>query len=353
MDTKTFQNPIYLPILRGKKGEYDALKELDTDLKSKLLPLIEIPNIAWDFVKEQPATTTIKQIESSVKSIIKSWDKDYQFMVDAYLLEEDGTSNVINEIISKLHKEGFSPIPVLRVGLDDNYISILVRTNYICVRICNQDLEDFDINAEIERIKNVLNIGYENIYILLDMGAVDEKNIQMAKLFSVNLINNIHNIEKYLDVFLSLTSFPVNLSSCASNSTSTIKRVETLLHTHLHLISEKLSKVPKYSDYCISNPDVEEVDPRLMSMGAAIRYTTKDYWHIFKGGAIKKYGFEQYYELSEDVIKSPVYSGQDFSWGDKQIYEKATRKKSSGNATTWRQIATNHHITFMIKILSI
>lgn len=349
---KPVQNPIYLPILRGKKGEYNALKELDVDLKSKSLPLIEIPNIAWDFVKERSATTTIKQIESSVKSIIKSWDKDYQLLIDASLLEEDVTGYVINKIVSMLHQEGFSPIPVLRVGMDDNYVSGLARKDCICIRICSQDLEDFDVNTEIERIKSILNIGYENIYILLDMGAVDEKNIQMAQYFSSNFINSIRNIEKYLDVFLSLTSFPVNLSSCASNSTSTIKRVETLLHAHLHSISEKLAIVPKFSDYCVSNPDIEEIDPRLMSMGAAIRYTTKDYWYIFKGGAVKKYGFEQYYDLSENLVNSPVYLGQDFSWGDKQIYEKATSRKGSGNATTWRQIATNHHITFMIKILS-
>jgi hypothetical protein len=49
--------PIYIPVLKGKEGEFAALEALDplsTDIKPLLLPLIEIPSVPYDYANERP-----------------------------------------------------------------------------------------------------------------------------------------------------------------------------------------------------------------------------------------------------------------------------------------------------------
>lgn len=50
---------IYLPILKGKQGEYGALKELKCEHKKKILPLVEIPPITLA-INDKPIKTSIK-----------------------------------------------------------------------------------------------------------------------------------------------------------------------------------------------------------------------------------------------------------------------------------------------------
>ena len=42
---------MYIPILKWRQGEYLALDRLEDRVKDKVLPLIEIPPIEWDFEK--------------------------------------------------------------------------------------------------------------------------------------------------------------------------------------------------------------------------------------------------------------------------------------------------------------
>lgn len=53
----------YVPILKGKEGEYGALKELSSKIKSKLVPLIEVIAVPWDFDNEVPAKAIDDHLE--------------------------------------------------------------------------------------------------------------------------------------------------------------------------------------------------------------------------------------------------------------------------------------------------
>ena len=39
----------YIPILKWKQGEYQALSELTPEIKKNIVPLFEIPPIGFDF----------------------------------------------------------------------------------------------------------------------------------------------------------------------------------------------------------------------------------------------------------------------------------------------------------------
>lgn len=349
------KNPIYLPILKGKKGEYDALKELTSEEKKLILPLIEIPAIPWDFVNEKPATTIEKQIDSSVKSIIKTWNENLEILIDTYYLEENLNSKgdkTLNSIVEKLFKEKINAVPVLNVYSSDELLDSLIYDKTICIRVAFNEQELFDINIEIERIIKKLKIKHSQVYLLLDMGFIDQSQTHMAKIASTSFYTSINKIIEFKEIFFAATSFPINLSSCKTNSITKIDRIEIIINDHFNNSPTRIKRIPKFSDYCVSNPEIEEIDPRLMTMSASIRYTVDDAWYIFKAASVKKYSFEQFYDLAKEITSSTLYYGEDFSWGDKLINEKSKRQGGTGNPTTWRQIATNHHLTLMITNLS-
>ncbi|KQT20259.1 hypothetical protein ASG31_17675 [Chryseobacterium sp. Leaf404] len=251
-----------------------------------------------------------------------------------------------------LIEEEYSPIPVIHINTSDDILQQLVYQENICIRVNFEDQEEFDINDQIKRILESVGCKLSNVILLLDMNYLLPQNIHMAQVSSKALINSINNLNQFKDFYFASTSFPMNLSSCKTNSTTQIDRIEVVLYRYFELQADKLTRMPKFSDYVISNPDIEGMDPRLMTIGASIRYTDENTWYIFKGASIKKHGSEQYYELSRNILNSGIFSGEFFSWGDKQIKDKANDIGGPGNSTTWRQIGTNHHITFVVKQIS-
>jgi hypothetical protein len=45
-------HPSYVPLLKGKEGEYGALEALPSDIRTRLMPLIEIPDVPYDYTNE-------------------------------------------------------------------------------------------------------------------------------------------------------------------------------------------------------------------------------------------------------------------------------------------------------------
>ena len=78
----------YVPILKGKDGEYGALKELSPSTKSKLTPLVEIISVPWDFENEVPKESIDTHLEDVCEKILASWGTDHPLYIDPYWIDE-------------------------------------------------------------------------------------------------------------------------------------------------------------------------------------------------------------------------------------------------------------------------
>ena len=150
------------------------------------------------------------------------------------------------------------------------------------------------------------------------------------------------------------TGFPLDLSNIKPDNITEIPRIEWEIWISLKNYHDlkQLKRLPVFGDYAIANPEMVNIDPRAMDPSASIRYTIDDGWIIVKGRRVKKHGYNQYHDLSESIILSNDYSGENFSWGDKFIKECSNPPAKTGNLTTWRQVGTSHHITYVVEQLS-
>ncbi|HEY4011065.1 MAG TPA: beta family protein, partial [Acidobacteriaceae bacterium] len=212
--------------------------------------------------------------------------------------------------------------------------------------------EDSDLDAEIDRIMESIGSDSASTDLIIDLQDIGH-DLDRATLVARSIFSQVPRKEMWRRFILVASSFPEDLSDIDAASIQKLPRLEWNLWTRLQ---HKRAALPRldliFGDYAISNPTQKELDPRTMRMSANIRYTTPDDWLIVKGRNVRKYGFDQYFDLCRILIERPEYSGRDFSAGDKYISDCAEAQKGPGNATTWRRVGVNHHLTLMVEQLA-
>ena len=67
-----FDHRHYVPCLRWKQGEYQAVLQLPISTKRLFTPLIEVPEIGWDFENEIETKTIDEHLAPFAKRITKN-----------------------------------------------------------------------------------------------------------------------------------------------------------------------------------------------------------------------------------------------------------------------------------------
>ena len=66
--------PLYVPVLKAKEGEFAALEVLaGAGVRARMMPLIEIPSVPYDYVNEGPAKTLEDHIAGIADRLARCW----------------------------------------------------------------------------------------------------------------------------------------------------------------------------------------------------------------------------------------------------------------------------------------
>jgi hypothetical protein len=106
--------------------------------------------------------------------------------------------------------------------------------------------------------------------------------------------------------------------------------------------------MPTFGDYAVDAPEHDQIDFRVIKMTANIRYCHIADWILVKGHVIRKGSASQHPGLAATLCARPEYSGAAFSSGDNYIDLCARGADGPGNATTWRQVGVNHHLSYVV-----
>ncbi len=349
--------PIYVPVLKGKEGEYGALEVLRGDVRTRVMPLIEVPDIPYDYASEGSLKSLDEHIGGVAERLWKCWqDRPLYIELPWSAADERLTDGrvALEALLSDCLERGVQAIPVLSRKKSDGYLSAAYRysaaaRNGLCVRLFVADFEeDIDLESEVGRLLRGLD-GAETTEIdlvldLEDLGSDTGRALLVAR----SLFSMMPAKDKWRRIVLAAASFPEDLSDVDAATTTTLPRREWDLWKTLQ---KRQGVLPRrdliFGDYGITHPVTKDLDPRTMRMSASIRYTTPGNWLVLKGRNVRQYGFDQYFELSKSLVKRPEYSSRDFSWGDRYISDCAEGMTGPGNATTWRKVGTNHHLTMV------
>lgn len=332
---------LYVPIVRCKLGEQKALINLDENVKDMVVPLIELPLFTQAMINKQ---VTVEELISSF------WNKRkyyFYFMPDWYS-DYDNFNDFFVEKIKPICENEYA-VPVIDLSLVDFVKDWSVaEKNGVAIRIRNNEFGD------IEDILNPLfsetQLKRSKTNLIFDLQYISENDLFSKTSVLKAAFSELDKAGEFNSIIISCVSFPKQFPPMESKKVYRFKRIETDIFATSIKLSDRFSFNYVYSDYGPS--DIEDNGFVIgMSPNFKIKYTAFDDYLYIKGIQIKKGGLDigNVRALAKILIECSEYSGEHYSWGDKNIYDIAQGKiKSSGNLTTWVSYTMNHHITFII-----
>lgn len=348
----------YMPILKWKGGESSALKELFPNDKAAMTPLVEIPPVPWDFVNDQAAKTVDAHLANVPDHMVKHWGINDDIFVDLHLVDASdrltGSVHPVAWLFGETKKKQLKTIPVTSYGRDPAYQSAVASViasdkQGVCIRLDNEDAFAGDLSQRIAGTLQQLATKPSEVDLVIDLGQLVSGEEYRVAAAVRGLLLTLPHVRDWRSLTCAGSAFPVNMSGLTAG-VHTLPRTEWRCWKLLSSTRASLPRMPVYGDYAIAHPDLVELDPRIITMSANIRYTIDDEWLIFRGRSIEKHGAAQHIAFCKALVARPEYSGKAFSAGDAHIDKCANNGSAGpGNATTWRRVTTNHHLTFVVR----
>jgi len=346
-----FDHRHYVPCVRWKQGEYQALLRLTLQAKDSMTPLIQIPEIGWDFESQEEAKTIDEHLKKFGKRFSEKWSFRWAF-IDLKLIHSDERMNdgrhPIQFVFDEVRKHEGWGIPVTGVTRDDAYQQAVAqiisqdRTS-VCIRATIEQVSSSGFDASVDALLTKLSVQPEECHLVLDLEAPNFEPVDGFTKMLQSLITKLPHLEKWRSFTICGTSFPETMGQLKVG-VQIIKRYELLVYQMLIKRLGPGDRRPAFGNYVVAHPETTAVDMRLVKPAASIRYTIDDAWYIVKGLNVRDYGTAQYVKHCEALVSSGLFAGNSFSAGDEYVRNCAIGKVKPGRLTTWRWVGTNHHI---------
>lgn len=349
----------YVPILKWRQGEYQALFRLGTLQKDRVVPLIEVCPPEFDFETQQPAKSIDDHLLKFGPRLKTKWGQR-PALIDAGLIDPDEQMtdgrHPLTYLLDEARKVNGLLVPVTGLLRHADYQEAVSAGQAedghgIAIRCSLDEFSDTAMGQNVQELVKILGVDIDEVDVIVDFANGNLQPVtDFALLLATLLAQNVwaHGARS---ITIAATSFPSSMAEI-TGPLQTVTRHEWLLYKELVETLPDGLPIPAFGDYAIAPPELIQGDMRLLKPSATVRYTINDAWMIAKGTNVRDNGFEQYRQHCATVVQSQHYLGSNFSRGSGYIRGCSTGAESTGNLTTWRWVGTNHHITKVISDLS-
>ena len=332
----------YVPVLKAKDGELIALRNLTSETKANLMPLIELQP------KERP-----ELLERTLTQIKKGWASGLPFLLDVdkdYLTDNTvSATDALHNISLELATTGFLVVPVTglrRPVLFNNMISDTIGEigTGICIRLQSSDWQD--VSSLEDRIRDYvqsLSLNLSQVDLVFDYEAFLPSYLGTIITSAVTAINSVTNVTDYRNLIITATAFP---SQPISQPYTVYRRPRSEFEAWSILVAvPSMRRKPVFGDYTTVHPILPDIDFKYgIKVAPKIKYATESEWLCLRWNASD---FAHFREVCHTLAGLPEFSGSDYSWGDSKVAQCATAGGSTGNPREWVSIGVNHHLTLV------
>jgi hypothetical protein len=360
----------YVPILKGRLGEFNALRSVTEEQAGKFTPLIEfVPQgneLDDDGEPDHAAVATT--VNRTIDRLEKAWPKSTDVFVDLHALPAIVGYYPVPNVIDYFYRLDQSQvIPVCRPqdleepGLLERLhesLDVFADRN-ICIRLSDEDLDERDepIATSVEQLLGKLGTVPDDVDLVVDFSAINETSASFAARIGRLVISDLPYLDSWKSLTVAAGGFPSSLDDVAPDSLTEKPRWELTTFGNLRDRLLGRSRVPSFGDYAVAYPRQTAGVP--FAPAPQIRYTASDGWLILKGRKNNRRGHAQFLDICQTITQHDEFTA-DFSWGDRQIalnaqyahMEPVPEGAKPGNATTWRAIGTSHHLALVINRLT-
>lgn len=355
----------YIPVLRWKKAERDALAKLDVKIREKITPLFELIMPApkrdkgdYNRILSDSKAVLQNNLPSTIDELNKCCPIDSTAFVDVHLIDGELRAATLKQILDdSLTSAQATLIPVTHiipvVSTDADMSTRKVAIDYatrsdngLCIRIDRYNLDDETLGQIIDEFVTQNKLDISKTDLMIDLGVVGESDD--AKNVAAQL-KRLPALKNWRTIILSGGAFPKDLSEFEKHSHNQVIRHDWRVWNALR--NTELPRIPLYSDYAIQHPIFYGQIPGT-NTSASVRYADDQRWEVSRGEGLRNKngaGHQQYPALAQLIIDQNYFKGADYSDGDKYIAERAADTTKTGNPTTWLKAGLNHHLTLTAK----
>ena len=349
---------MYVPALRWRQGEYQALFRLANAVKDRIVPFITIPEIEFDFEEWRPKKSVQEHVHPFAARYIAKWGKRpawvgvHKSIVDKPM--DDGR-DIFTYVFDTLRGFEVNAIPTVPLGADlatTRAVAAIVRTDSLGVAISVrlEDLMKLDPRTHVEASALAVGAPHAETDLVIDLGA---PNFEPYDAFAGALIAallRLGDLVAFRNLVLIGTAIPETFRYIAKGEDE-IPRHDWMFYRALVAKMPHDVRRPNFGDYTIVHPDFAPVDMRKIKSAGKVVYTTPSTWAVRKGGAFRD-NPEQMHKHCASIVGSGKFKGAGYSSGDDYIAKCAVRKERPSNQTRWKDVAINHHITHVLDDLA-
>ena len=349
---------MYVPALRWRQGEYQALLRLANSVKDRIVPFITIPEIEFDFEEWRPKKSAQEHVHPFAArykakwGIRPAWVGVHESIVDKPM--DDGR-DIFTYVFDAMRGFQANAIPAIPLGADAatiRAVSSIVKTDGqgVAISVRLEDLMKPDPQARIEKLVSTLGAPLAKTDLVIDLGAPNFEPYDAFAGALVAAMRRLGELNAFRNFVLIGTAIPETFRDIAKGEDE-IPRHDWIFYRALVAKMPGDMRRPNFGDYTIVHPDFTPLDMRKIKAAGRVVYTTPLCWEVRKGSAFRD-NPEQMHGLCASIVGSGKFKGANYSDGDYYIAKCAVRKEGPSNPTRWKGVAINHHITHVLDDLA-
>lgn len=351
---------MYVPVLRWRQGEYQALFRLSGAIKDRVVPLVSIPDVEFDFELRQPKKSVHEHVYPFVKRFEAKWGPRPAWISlnDSIAVGRMNTgSHVFDFVFDGIRQYGGCAIPALQLVNDADTIAAAHRVitqdgQGVGLLIRLEDLMTGAPRTKIVALASSLGVTLEEVDLIIDLRAPNFLPYSAFATALISALRRLGDIAIFRNLILVSTAIPESFKDIAKG-TDEIPRHDWLFYQAFLSVLPSGMRQPNYGDYTIVHPEFTAMDMRMVKAAGKVVYTTPHTWATRKGGAFRD-NPSQMHTHCDEIVKDVKFQfrGAAFSFGDDYIAKCAVHSEGSSNLTRWKDVAINHHITSVAEDLA-
>ena len=349
---------MYVPALRWRQGEYQALTRLSAAAKDRIVPYVTIPEVEFDFELWQPKKTVQEHVHPFAARFKAKWGQRPAWVsVHPSISGEpmgDGR-DIFTYVFEALRAFQARAIPAVPLDASTPMaasVAAIVATDCLGVAIAVrlEDLMKSDARTRIQDLVSSLGLSLTEVDLVIDLGAPNFEPYDAFAGALIAAVQRLGDLNAFRNFVMIGTAIPETFKDVAKGADQ-LPRHDWLFYQALISKMPSNMRQPNYGDYTIVHPEFAPVDMRKIKSAGKLVYTTASEWEVRKGGAFRD-NPGQMHDHCASIVASGKFSGSGFSFGDDYIAKCAARTEKPSNQPWWKFVTINHHITHVLDDLA-
>lgn len=347
---------IYSPALRMKAGELEGVRQLAPDVANCVLPRFIVPPKS-ERDETMPALLDAAPLPDIASALSINW-RDRPAMIDCtHILDEYGRDRLagwLPQMFARARESGIHAIPV--ASLSDigeveapSFRAAFAPNGSIKFAICvpTDDMVGPQFMDVLKTALIRLGVTVEDCAVIADFGRSEFSDPKIVAPIIGGALEALQDFGRWQQVIFQGTHYP-ETNPAKDGAAAICPRNEWLAWRRAVNFDPSTAEHMIFGDYAA---DCAKMNFSKSSGAAAIRhirYATSEYWYVQRAVKLGSDAVRMR-AVYKAIVDSPHFAGSNFSAADAFFARAASDPNvKPGNAKTWRQLNTTHHITQVV-----